>query len=393
MASDLIDQGQPAAAQRILRDVHREIQAAVVSDDLRFRVLTNLGACASQLEEAKRFLFGACQLQPRNAIVIKNAAWISLFCGEHDRALAFAEDARRLDPTDGQAAAVYIRALHAKDGRGALEPLLQEELWLLRDPEARRALGQGSFDDGDYTAARAHFEAILEVTPADTHALVQSATSIVAHSQKELQRDPPPDVPKPFADELREAEERLSRALGHLSGHELAGPRLAALLSRSAARAIRGDTEAALRDCDAVLVGDPGNETALRNKGLLQIRMRRYEDAAAVLSHVKSSEQRPLITVPLAHAYLMCGRAREAADELLPLWEAGLEGHAAAVVADLLTRAYVKLGLAAEADDIVQGLLRGRSDDPEALSVAAEHCRRKGDPGAARGMLERALSL
>ena len=106
VARNLINRRLVIAAREELEELNKNEE---MPDDLKFRIMTNLGACAlalGEFEDARHRLLDAYELQPDSQKGIVNAALAAQLDGDSERAMELAHKARELDPKDSQATSI-----------------------------------------------------------------------------------------------------------------------------------------------------------------------------------------------------------------------------------------------------------------------------------------------
>lgn len=115
VARDLLNQGKPAAARAILDELRKTAAARSVSDEILFRLATNLGACAlrfNDYETAHKEFATALNYKATSVKALANMALGKLLLNRAEESLLFSKQARQIDGRDPHATSIYIRALH-----------------------------------------------------------------------------------------------------------------------------------------------------------------------------------------------------------------------------------------------------------------------------------------
>ena len=309
-ARELIDRGLVRSARAELTRIENE--AGPIPTELKFRVVTNLGACAlaeENIDDARALLEEAHRLWPENPKGVANAALAASLANESERALELALKARAVDAQDSQATAVLIGEVWEARDIDRLEELVTEEDWIAQDPQCGLVLAGIRMQQTRFAEAVNLLRSLVEADPdvADTHLALsecllnyaQADRRLVGHTNELVRR-------------LREAESEATQAVDLLRDTELRARSQRALVVRACVRAMLGATDEAIRDFDEVLGDEPADADAAFNKGLFLLYEGRPEESRAVLEGIRDPERRQDVTLPLADACLATGDAAAA---------------------------------------------------------------------------------
>ena len=286
-ARDLLNRGFVRTARTELEQVRGEVSES--SSYLRFRVLTNLAACAlaeEDTETASNLLEQAFLTNPENIRGIANVALAAHLKGDSDRAKLLANEVLSRAPNDPQATSILIVELSRHDTTDELDAYVSQNDWLTTDKTCGLALAGIRSDQSRYEDAIELCETLVEAysDDPDTH-LALAEHLIYSHRQ-----GAPATT---FSREAREHYEEIVKettvALGLLEDTQLERRKARALYARGCARALLGQSETALSDLDGVLAIEPANVDAIYNKGLVLFNEGRYEKARTLLEQVTES--------------------------------------------------------------------------------------------------------
>lgn len=389
VARDLINRGLVRSARAnhgLLRD-----EAGEVLEELMFRILTNLGACAladEDLDGARTLLEEAHRLQPENQKGISNAAVAAHLGNDSDRAVALALKARASDPRDTQATAVLIGEIWEAGESERLEVLVAAEEWITRDQQCGLVLATIRMQQSRFQEAVELCRALIEADSEDAGAHMALSRCLLNYAQVDA-------LPIRYTDEvitqLREAVVEAARAIELLQSSELRARRREALVTRAVARALLGETAAAMQDLTEVLDEAPAHSDATFNEGLLLLSGGQLAEARAAFEGIQDPVRRADAALPLAYACVAsCHGA--AAVRLLrgtlslerPGWE---EVHRA----ELLSKAEAAIGYEDSVGPAIAVALERHSDDPRLLVLAAVRFDILGGPEGAEDSLLNAL--
>ena len=388
-ARNLIDRGLPASAREELQQLKKDTEK--VPEDFKFRILTNLAACAYAEEDITKtcdLLENAYRLQPENPKAIGNASLAAHLKGDSDHAVELAYKARELTPQDSQATSVLLWEFFERGEAERLEELLATEAWITQDPQCVMLLAEIRMQQSRFEEAYASYRSRVGEAPEDYDAHLALSQCLlnsfyagslpIAYDNNSLEL-------------LNEAETEATLALELLDHTQLDARRHAALIIRAGARILLGKNEDATRDLDTVLGKIPSHPHATYNKGLLLLKNGRPAEARRLLESIQNSQVRADAIVPLADACHETGDAA-AVVELLkdtvsldsPSWEE-VRG------AELLLRAEMKIGLEDSVGPVLEHALSQNPNDSRLLTLAAARSQLLNDAEAAESFLIKAI--
>ena len=389
-ARDLIDAGNVHSASVLLKQLMNDSQQE--PEVIKFRIETNLGACAlaeGDLEGASVHLGEAFRLQPNNAKAIANASVVAQLLRKNKRAMKLALKARELEPKNSQATSVFIGELWNTGKRERLQALIDEESWIMRDKQCRLVLSRIRIKQSRFNEAIALCRSLVEDDPND-------ATARLALSQcflNSFQIDPPliRYGSKPV-DFLHKAKEEADKALSLLQSTELHEQIREALVTRSCANALLGETLDALADLDCVLKEAPTHDEALFNKGkLLLFHEDKPVEARALFESIQERRLRNEAVVPLAVACINSGDHDAAIRQLKDSFTLQNPSWEDVGIAELLRRAEMETGRDNSVEALVIDALDRSPDNPKLLILLALECELVGDIEGAENALFQAI--
>ena len=396
---DLIDSGDLSAARRQLTKIRESDQFREGPAELRFRVLTNLGACALQLseyEEAFQFFSLAREEGPDSPKALANAAVGNLMVSRFGAAIDLARQALEKEPRNGHAAAALVQALHRTDEAEKVDEFIAAEPWIITGTDSALSCASVYADRGDHERSRKILEDKLAVTPDDAVANHMLGSVIVEPVQARLRAL----VPLPNAmdeedrKELELAEVALSRSVEAMENREATPELGGALVTRAAVRAFLGDEESALRDCERARGLRPDDPALLRNLAILLFHQDRPAEAFEQFKQIPRWEEDAELVVDLSRAGIDAGEVQEAIGYLAALRaRIATDDPAQIRIADTLLwmresdrqRGQALLG------EIIKDLEGALPEHPEALRVRALALSQSGDAPAAIALLRKAL--
>ena len=388
VARNLIDRGSTNAARAELEELNNSNED--IPDALKFRIITNLGACAlaeGNFEDARCHLYEAYELQPDSQKGIANAALAAQLEGNSERTMALACKARELDPRDSQATAILLSELWDIGDTERFEELIASEEWITKDKQCALVIAGVRMQQLRFAEATALCQSLIEDDGEYAYAHLTLSESLLRQAQTEIRTLGFTDTSK-----LHEAVEASARALDILP-IDLQEQRQTALISRACAHVILGETDDALRELDSVLaVRSPRLDATKFNKGLVLLQVGRPAEARAAFEEIQDSELRAEMVLPLAEACLASGDAGTAVSLLdgsfslkEPSWNDVLKAVA-------LMRAEQATGVQDSLGPILQSSLEQHSNNPRLLTLSSIRLSLLGDPEGAEEPLIEALS-
>jgi len=341
-AAELINRGLIGAARRELERIESQVES--IPDQLKFRIITNLGACALAEEDntcARALFEQAHSILPGNQKGLANAALAAQLANDAEAAISLAEKARELSPQDSQATSVLIEAYWGIGSEDQLEELVASEDWIRQDYQCLLALASVRMSQCRWQEAVTLCRLAIDNDSKDAYAHLALSQTFLKYAQAQSQLL---GFTKEAAELLDEADAEATYALTCLSETQINTQILRGRVIRACARVLLGKTGDAIQDFDAVLMVDPTHADAAFNKGLLLLQEGKPAEARQLFERIQDPDRREDAEAPLAEACLVSGDA-SAAVRLLrgkstidcPCWD---DIHRA----EILCQAEAKLG-------------------------------------------------
>ena len=366
LARDLIKKGKVHSAQTGLRMLIGDYEN--IPDDLRFRIVTNLGACTmaeGDQDAAIAYFNEAHALQPDSLLGIGNAALAAYLSGDQGRARELATRARELDPRDSQATHVLISVLWEEKSE-ELEALLDEEEWIKQDKRCGVALSRVRIRQSRFADAAELCRFLVTAEPEEAATHLALSECLLAYALGDRMDS---GSGQEFVMRLREAELEASTAIDLLGATELRGQRQEALVARARARALMGAAEDAMSDLNEVLAETAENPDALLSKGLLNLEERRPEEARAALEGTRDSDRFEQARMPLAQAYLLSGDEGAVVEILEGTFSLEDPGWEEVRSAEMYYRAHAAVSERESELGAIEEALHLHPDDPRLLAL------------------------
>ena len=390
-ARDLIQHGLTAEARTELEGIEREEEH--LSDALKFRLLTNLAACAvgeGRNDEACPLFNEAHSIQPENPTGIINASLAAELQQDFDRAVNLARRALSLDPSDPSAAANLISSLGRLGESEQLENFVESADWVTGETPSALALARVRVQQGLYDDAAAVYRTLIEADPNEAFAHLGLSECLidqsqldrlpVAYSQEDLER-------------IREAEKEADRAIDILKPTQLEAQRQDGFILRARARSLLGKVDEGMRDVDRVLDEDSEHPGATFLKGLLLLEKGLASEARRWIESISDPEVLTELLLPLADACLETGDEMAAIRLLSGNFKLDPPGKEDFARAQSLMRAEAAAGADDTVGPQIDAAIEQFPSDPYLFALAAVRSDRKRDTEGTEAALMKAVDL
>ena len=341
-ARKLLENNKPATALELLEILNERIWADA-SDELRFRILTNIAAAWLALNDEKKaakLLIRAFQYKPEDEGALSNRALAHLLLGETEYAADYVKQTLEKNPSNTDAYVILI-------GISAKEESLDEVIAKVPDdlhdsPQIAFAISDLAWQRGNFEAAKrwgeimvsqkeentpnfkAAFATILiEQTLADNLAV---GTSQLNDSQKE---------------QLRCAIGFLTEAWNTVSNTELKNYRAGWIINRGIAHFHLGELTKATEDLDTALGIEKSNPILIKNRALLAFECGDTQKAVELLEKIQSAPEVPEAPIILANFLLLSERLDESITKLNDFLQRDLSPELQEEARRLLIKVYI----------------------------------------------------
>lgn len=397
-ARSLIKKGKAKSAQSLLQELRNEQSDKPFSVELQFRIATNLGACALELDDQATFQsemdFGL-KLQPNNVKALANAAAATFLANDLDKALELCQKARTIDNEDAYSTSILIQILDKLGQRENHHRLLEQEEWIASNSLCCLALALMAIQEKRWAEAEKFSRICVEKTPQEDKPHTLLASAIMGPIHDYFQKNPTLNwrFSKSIIDRIEESDAHLTIAIEVLSEHENPKRLHLVLINRANVRAMLGKFEEAIKDIDRVLLQNEKNQEALYSKGLLYLEKGDLPEAIKTLIKLPNHCSDRSIALPLANAYLNSEQFEKAEEILSSFWDYPSKNPEQIRIAHILLPIYAKLRRYDKIQEIITALTDNWSQDSEAIAVLAHQMKREGNFPKAMELLEQSLSL
>lgn len=393
-ARDLLQKGKSVTAKDFLQNLRKEAEQQGASQDVYFRIATNLGACALDTADNPTAIIEfnrALDYHPDDPKALTNCALARIIDNKSQEALEFSIRARERAKNDSHATCFYLQALNLLGRAQDIEDLIIAEPWISEDKSCTLALGDIALKKDHYEKAEHYLRKAVELDASNAAAHELLGLSIFLPIQKQLQSCPPllGSLSETIIQKLNEIDDILSTAADLAKGSESRIKLHEIYINRAGVRGILGRDDDALKDCDYVLTEDQTNRVALQNKGRIMLSKSLYAEAIECFEKAGDSS----IQIPLAHAYMESKRFDDAVNLLEMLWKSETDESRLIMVADLLLQLYHEINNPDKMREMMQSVSSKWPNNADALAVAARQYRREGAIDAAIDCMEKALQV
>ena len=386
LAHGMYKKGNVASARTALEQLLET--AEEIPEDLRYRVLATLGACALAADDTGdgcTYLEEAYRLQPHKPAAVTNAATAARLRNDPHKAEGLARRALGLEPGDPHAAAVLMESLWDAGEAEEFEQFVVAEGWVTDDRQCALTLATIRTDQRQFDEAIALSERLAEDDPEDYDARLVLAGGLLAAAQNGHHGD--------LIAGCREAESQATEALRLLEATELRARYLHALSIRAGARLFRRDSEGAMDDIESVLREAPDDPSTLYNKGLILLEAEEFAGAMAVFDRIEDSEMNAKALMPHAAAAFWSDDPARAAELLRGSFSLDQGDWDDIRKAELLTETEHALGIEDSVEPLLDQALSHRPGDARLVALAGTRQAIRGDVDQAEDALLKAVEL
>ncbi len=375
-ARNLLKAGNPNAARTLLEGVAKAIDGGSVSDNMRFRLETNFGACALELIEndrAANHFERAFQYAPTDPKAVANVALAKFLRGDYAAAAKLAQQAMQADTeAKTSASAIYLESVARLQAYQDVEELIDERY--LENLDYLRVAGVIFLWIKNYAKAEEMLRRALLREPDDVGSLMLLAQVLFFQRRERLMKQVfvSEQEAEVFVPELEEPVSLVNHAIALTEKRDNRKQLHDALAGRAGLLAAKGDFSHAAQDSDRVLAEEPTHPMALYNRGLVALQLNDYATAIRCLSALPETDREDLeYFVPLAHAFLEQGQPDQALETLsrLPPDSTNRPRIEAFIIR---CHALMKLGDNAAVEAEKLQFLQGRENDPVRLEAVAQ---------------------
>ncbi|MBX3150294.1 DUF4297 domain-containing protein [Candidatus Obscuribacterales bacterium] len=350
----LIEEGKPSFALSKLIEVREEAEKETASDDTFFRLAINIGVCYFQSDDLERAIEEfdkALNLKPTSSLALSNKAQVLLSKKDANAARKVAEEAVRSERTEISCAA-YLGALSDLRDFPAFDKFVEENPQVQKWPACLSVIAESALRAGKYEEGYNTLSAAIKLESSNPQLRTQIAQAIHLQLDKELRSLSDAHLRPAHIDRLREILTHLGEAIKVVSKFDNPKPYLRALCNRAFVKTLLDDETGALFDMETALQIEGTNADALRTKGMILFKQKKWTDAISSLVSAQSAGAAKT-ELALASCYLAQKQYRKAKEAILPALDNASTDVRELVMLDILANAHRAL----EEYEEVQGIV------------------------------------
>lgn len=354
----------------------------------KYRILTNIGAAKGlqqNHQDSAKLLIEALQYNPNDEIALCNAALGYLLLDDSEQAVVHAQKAITLNPANGRAYSIMLRALsHDKGFDKAIEDVPAQ---YRETPEVANTIGYLLQIQENFVEARKWLEIAVKNDKEDSPELKANLGALllklVDHDESSFHGIQINDEKLVW---IKGAIELLTAAWSGVVNTSTARFRLDWIVIRGLGKRLVGDREGAMEDIDVALSMEPDNLIYRKYKAMLLHEIGENSKSISLLKEILTAERIPEVLLLLAEVLHV---EREFPEDITNLNEL-INSEASEIIKvdarRLLMRVYVDIKDFPKANEVLSSLL---SKDPTNISYLVDSAR----IADASGSRDEALSI
>ncbi len=338
----LLKNNKPTTAFELLTTRKEDIWTNA-SDNLRFRILTNIAAARLALndeKEAAKLMIQAFQYKPEDERALSNRALAHLLLGETEYAADYAKQTLEKNPSNTDAYVILV-------GISAEEEPLDEVIakvpdYLHDSPQIAYAISELAKQRENFEAAKRWGEIMVSQDKGNAPDFKAAFATILIKQVLE-------DNLAVGTSQLYQAQkEQLRRAIGFLteawdcvSNTELKDYRADWIINRGIAHFHLGELTKATEDLDTALEIEKSNPILIKNRALLAFECGDIPKAVELLEKIQSAPEVPEAPIILANLFLVSERLDESITKLNDFLQTDLSPELQEKARRLLIKVYI----------------------------------------------------
>jgi tetratricopeptide (TPR) repeat protein len=279
--------GNPNASLRQLKEIEAQAKELNISNKLFARVLSTIGGCLFALDNEKdaiEYITRAYQIDGNNPDTIANYSLSTFIKGDKTVALELAEQSLSIKPEQNLARIVRFTILSDDKDSSFIDQLIDQNY--LNDAAYCRVIGLTYQTVGNEINCEKYLRMSISLANKDIHSSIALASLLVETEMPNLFIGSAPVFGGENRLRLHEALQLVETAVTEAEVRD--NPQLLhhALASRAGIRAILGDYQGAIQDCENVLSSDPVHPLALHNRALLSLSKNETDQAISYFEKI-----------------------------------------------------------------------------------------------------------
>lgn len=396
-AHNLIKTGYVKAAQHLIEGLRQAPKADSYSLDTRVAIANALGDCHILLNElsiAESEFDYILTLKPDNYRALSKKSAFLRVRGDFELALSTSRKALKLAKSDILVAINHSLILATLKLQTELDAFVKQHPETYATAAGLLTLGLISLENDEFQVAIGYFESAQVLQPEDPEIAIALAATKTVVVQTDFFAHSPIDfvLPEEIGEEVKNVISDLSQALTLSEKQDYTQNQIKALNNRACCYGLLKNSDAALKDLDAVLKLDPSTLEARANKARLLYSRDLWGDAIDCLQEFGEISELTGKDI-LAECYYKLERYEEALPLFKICWQASRYKRVNLVIAERWVELEHRLNGADAAESALASIDELYGDLPEALRIRAHQRTRIGKHEEALELLLQARDL
>jgi len=376
-AKRLLDRGKVKAAQSVAQAVREELGDQPHTNNLRFRIETNLGVCAlalGDIQGARQHLSAAAASDATKALAWANLAQLALREGNTEQGLADSGKALDLDCSDVAVVATRLLVLHETGREQQFSQLSAENDAARNSTKCLAVVALQQYEQRRFAESEEILKSCLRNSNQGGLWELLGRTIFVPTQEKlRASRALPWRMEETDRSRLKEAESAFTKAIELLRTTDYERELQAALVNRAGCRISLGNLAGALEDSSEAHQLDPTCIEAAHARVTAHILREEFSQALKILDAEPNLKNEPRMLIHAAYAYRNQEQFSDVVQVLEPHWRATTTPDTFELIATLLAQAHRELGNIEKSRQLVTQVLEKTGRSPQALLIGASH--------------------
>ena len=372
-AIELLKNGKPLTAKNQLEEIANGFDETDASPQIRFKVLSKIGACYLDLGEngkGVKFLEEGYQILPNDPKAQANASVAALINGNYENAISLARQCLIHEPTQPVALSVLLEASFHLDRMDKIDPTELQEIKLHVESRRRYAIlltEQGNLDQA---------ENLHRLNIKSTESESQDAILLAQVLMLKVRARRMNSIHVPWEidlyngnKQLEEAENLLNKVIESWKYYENRSRYHNVVVLRASIQGMLGNDELTLQNCQLVLGENPDHEDALWNGGLAAFQLNDYQTATSLLKRFAITPEKLDAARPILAISYINQKKYQDAFQLLESSTPYESIESQANILRLQAEAAFKLGKIDKVNQIIAEVMEFNNESPTILEI------------------------
>ena len=336
----LLKNNKPTTAFELLTTRKEDIWTNA-SDNLRFRILTNIAAARLALndeKEAAKLMIQAFQYKPEDERALSNRALAHLLLGETEYAADYAKLTLKKNPANIDAYIILVRISAEEELLDAVIAKVPEHLH--DSPQIAYAISELAKQRENFEAAKRWGEIMVDKENAPDFKAA-FATILINQVLEDNLAVGTSQLYKTQKEQLKRAIGFLTEAWNCVSKTELKDYRADWIINRGIAHFHLRELTKAIEDLDTALEIEKSNPILIKNRALLAFECGDIPKAVELLEKIQSAPEVPEAPIILANLFLVSERLDESITKLNDFLQTDLSPELQEKARRLLIKVYI----------------------------------------------------